>query len=325
LPSTINASNSGFGGIVSTGDSSGVLQLQSAGTTAVTIDTSQNVTFNGTRIYGDFTNATIANRVSFQTSTTNGATRLMVIPNGTSDVAAINCTNSSDPTNASFAAFQVQQSSDVRIQSTIAGTGTYLPMTFYTGGSERMRIDSSGNVLVGTTSALANGKISSLATSSSQRPLGLSSNYSGDVGVSAIYITKFDNNSTTTQVFQQFAIGNGAAGSGQINANGANAAAFGSFSDARLKENIEPLPPQLDNILALKPCEFDFKDGSGHQVGFIAQEMQLVYPDVVGQGNDEMLTVTGWDKTSARLVKAIQEQQTIINDLKARIETLEAK
>jgi hypothetical protein len=43
LASQINASNSGFGGIVSTGDSSGVLQLQSAGTTAVTIDTSQNV------------------------------------------------------------------------------------------------------------------------------------------------------------------------------------------------------------------------------------------------------------------------------------------
>jgi hypothetical protein len=43
LASIINASNSGFGGIVSTGDSSGVLQLQTAATTAVTIDTSQNV------------------------------------------------------------------------------------------------------------------------------------------------------------------------------------------------------------------------------------------------------------------------------------------
>jgi hypothetical protein len=48
LASIINASNSGFGGIVSTGDSSGQLQLQTAGTTAVTIDTSQNVTLAGT-------------------------------------------------------------------------------------------------------------------------------------------------------------------------------------------------------------------------------------------------------------------------------------
>jgi hypothetical protein len=48
MASTINASNSGFGGIVSTGDSSGQLQLQTAGTTALTIDTSQNATFAGT-------------------------------------------------------------------------------------------------------------------------------------------------------------------------------------------------------------------------------------------------------------------------------------
>jgi len=48
LASQINASNSGFGGIVSTGDSSGVLQLQTANTTAVTIDTSQNVNIGQT-------------------------------------------------------------------------------------------------------------------------------------------------------------------------------------------------------------------------------------------------------------------------------------
>jgi hypothetical protein len=47
LASQINASNSGFGGIVSTGDSSGVLQLQTVGTTAITVDTSQNTTLAG--------------------------------------------------------------------------------------------------------------------------------------------------------------------------------------------------------------------------------------------------------------------------------------
>ena len=48
MASTINASNTGFGGIVQTGDSSGQMQLQTAGTTAITIDTSQNVTVAGT-------------------------------------------------------------------------------------------------------------------------------------------------------------------------------------------------------------------------------------------------------------------------------------
>ena len=47
MASQINASNSGFGGIVSTGDSSGVLQLQTVGTTAITVDTSQNTTLAG--------------------------------------------------------------------------------------------------------------------------------------------------------------------------------------------------------------------------------------------------------------------------------------
>ena len=50
MASQINASNSGFGGIVSTGDSSGVLQLQTTGTTAVTIDTSQNVGIGATTL-----------------------------------------------------------------------------------------------------------------------------------------------------------------------------------------------------------------------------------------------------------------------------------
>lgn len=46
MASTINASNSGSGGLISTGDATGVLALQSAGTTAVIIDTSQNLQFN---------------------------------------------------------------------------------------------------------------------------------------------------------------------------------------------------------------------------------------------------------------------------------------
>jgi hypothetical protein len=47
MPSSINASNSGSGGLISTADASGVLQLQTAGVTAVTVDTSQNTTLAG--------------------------------------------------------------------------------------------------------------------------------------------------------------------------------------------------------------------------------------------------------------------------------------
>jgi hypothetical protein len=145
------------------------------------------------------------------------------------------------------------------------------------------------------------------------------SNAAGDVGYPAVRLYKYDNNSTTSQVLMQFVINNGGTGQGQINGNGAGAAAFGSFSDERLKENIVDLPPQLNNIVSLRPVEFDYKDGSGHQTGFIAQNMQKVYPDAVSENADGMLMLTGWSKTEAYLVKAIQELKAEVDSLKQQL------
>jgi len=195
-------------------------------------------------------------------------------------------------------------------------------MVFATAAAERMRIDSSGNLLVGTTSS-SSYKLEVLTTSTAVPSLQLRSNAAGDVGTAQIRLIKTDATNTTSQIFIQFVIDGNNTNSGQINANGASQAAFGSFSDARLKENIENLPSQLNNIMALRPVEFDYKDGSGHQIGFVAQEMEQVYSDAIGVGENEMLTITGWSKTEARLVKAIQEQQALITTLTARITALE--
>ena len=122
--------------------------VTTAGATSLT--TSGNLTFTGTgnRITGDFSNGTQSNRVMFQTSTSNGASVIGVLPNGTGTTSVFRAFNNSDPTNASeislFAA-----SADVRVISGITGTGSYLPLTMYTGGSERLRIDTSGNVGIG--------------------------------------------------------------------------------------------------------------------------------------------------------------------------------
>jgi trimeric autotransporter adhesin len=86
---------------------------------------------------------------------------------------------------------------------------------------------------------------------------------------------------------------------GSITANGVSAATFTAYSDINLKENIVDLPSQLDNIMALRPVEFDFKGyepGEGHQIGFIAQEVQEIYPDLVGEGTDGMLTLSDMNK-----------------------------
>jgi hypothetical protein len=113
---------------------------------------SGNLNFSSTaqRITGDFSNGTIASRVMFQTTTANNNTALSVIPNGTAVTGAFQAYGNSDPTNSSFLDLAGVGTTDVRISSSFRGTGTYLPMTFYAGGSERMRIDSSGNVSIGS-------------------------------------------------------------------------------------------------------------------------------------------------------------------------------
>jgi hypothetical protein len=206
-------------------------------------------------------------------------------------------------------------------------TGVFFPaadtIAFTEGGAEVMRIESSGNVAIGTTDQ--GYKLGVISSSTATPPLAIRSTAASDAGTAMIRIMKATSTNTSSQIFIQFVIDGNNVNSGQINANGASQAAFGSFSDIRLKKNIENLPNQLNNILNLRPVEFDFKDDSGHQIGFIAQEMEQVYPDAVGVGQDEMLTITGWSKTEARLVKAIQEQQAIIEQLKTRLTALESK
>ena len=198
---------------------------------------------------------------------------------------------------------------------------TQNPGTYPNPVTERARITSDGNLLVGTTSAGGN----KFRVNSAGRAGAFHVTAASTTATESLALIKFDNNSTTAQIFQVFYINDGANTCGQINANGANNAAFGSTSDSRLKENIVDLPSQLSSIMALRPVEFDYieSEGGGHQIGFVAQEMQAVYSDTVGERKDGMLMVTGWSKTEARLVKAIQEQQALITTLTARITALE--
>jgi hypothetical protein len=190
--------------------------------------------------------------------------------------------------------------------------------------TERARITSGGDLLVGATATVQSSRAE--FTSTSLAPAFLARvNANSDEGQWAGQFQKKTNTSTTSQIFVRFLINDGATASGYITANGANAATFTSSSDARLKENIVDLPPQLSNILALKPVEFDYKDGSGHQIGFIAQDLQEVYPDCVSEGTDGMLQIGGWSKTEARLVKALQEAMARIESLEAKVTALESK
>jgi hypothetical protein len=110
---------------------------------------SGNLVFTGTgnRITGDFSNATVASRVFFQTSTANDRTNISAFPSGTGNRSDLILYNSSDTVNNSFLDIFCSDT-QYAFSGNKGGTGSYLPMIFYTGGSERVRIDTSGNLTV---------------------------------------------------------------------------------------------------------------------------------------------------------------------------------
>ena len=98
----------------------------------------------------DFSNSTLTNRLNFQTSTTNGTTGIYALPNGTAVAASFQAANASDPTNASKVLIATNGTTDVQLVSGINGSGTYLPLTFYNNGGEKMRLSVAGGLYVGT-------------------------------------------------------------------------------------------------------------------------------------------------------------------------------
>lgn len=89
-------------------------------------------------------------------------------------------------------------------------------------------------------------------------------------------------------------------------------------SDMRLKKDVEPLSYGLKQVLPLCPITFNWKDNSNTQrkVGFSAQEMQALMPELVSVGDDEAKTLgVNYGEVVPVLVRAIQEQQTLIDAL----------
>lgn len=316
----------------------------------------------GARITGDFSNATVANRVAFQSSTTNGATHVNAFPNGTGSAASFRSYSSSDPDNASVARFQIT-STAMTIASEAAGTGTNVPMTFSTGGAERLRISASGNMGLGTTPASGWSGFTSFqiggsaALWSNGNNMFLSVNAYND-GANNRYI----NTGTASRYYQltgdhiwESAV-SGTAGNvltfnqrmSLSNAGVLTLPAYGTGtlytnsgaltninpSDRNLKESIVDIPWGLDEIMQLRPVSFVWKNdvaNQGTQYGWIAQEVQEIMPDLVRSfemnDGDEKVTRLGLEKDGiyAALVKAIQELNDKLEAQAAEITALKAK
>ena len=285
MASVIAAGTTAGTALAMAGDTSGALQLQTNGTTtAVTIDTSQNVGIG----------------------TSSPGAKLDVSSSGANIIAS--------RSTGSYAAFQRfaptgQQAYDfytingVEV-ARISADPSYFAFSNGSGATERMRIDSSGNVLIGET------------TNAGYRL------HVTNVGSTVARITR------TTNTGGLIDFNYNATPVGSISTNGTTTT-YATSSDYRLKEDVTPMIGALATIAKLKPCNYKWiADGSDGQ-GFIAHEIQAVVPDcVVGEkdavDDEGKPRYQGVDTSFlvATLTAAIQEQQALIIQLQADVAAL---
>ena len=82
-------------------------------------------------------------------------------------------------------------------------------------------------------------------------------------------------------------------------------------SDQKLKTNVKDIEYGLDTIMKLKPKQYDWKKDDRHDIGFIAQEVEEVIPEIVKDNEwfDDKIKTMDYEKLTAVLIKAVQEQQ----------------
>jgi hypothetical protein len=196
-----------------------------------------------------------------------------------------------------------------------AESGASSTLAFLTANNERARIDSSGNLLVGKTSA------DDSTTGFAYRASGYIS--AARNGGAPCY---FNRTGTDGAVVE---IANDGSTVGSISVSGSSTA-YNTSSDYRLKEDIQPMSGALAKVAALKPVTYKWKvDGSDGE-GFIAHELQAVVPDCVTGAKDAVdaegnPVYQGIDTSFlvATLTAALQELKAELDAAKTRIAVLE--
>ena len=268
-------------------------------TTAITIDSSENVGIG-------------------QAPSAFSNWKILELKGGTAG-AMLNFENSSS-TRVSSLAYD-DGSDSLRIQNFLAN-----PITFETSNTERMRISANGNVSIGLTTDTHRLHVVDAANrgeANAQFAI-LGSGYTGYhfLDGTAYYIGQ-------NSAGRALRLYSGAETTGVNLANGGTS--FGTFSDERLKENIEPIEGAIESLSQFRTVKYHLKDvdtsESKKRLGLIAQDLVGVLDEVIDplkrQDDDTEYMAVRYTEIIPVLVKAIQEQQATIQELEARITQLE--
>jgi hypothetical protein len=295
MPNVINATSTGNGGLITQGDDSGILNIQTNETTAITVDASQRVGVG-----------TTSPSSKLDVSGGSAASILSLTTTGSAPGAAIRM----------LAATQDYKNWQIGVGYTLVNGALEFTPSTAVGGSTfttpAVIFDSSGNLLVGTTSGTGARM---------------------DV-VAADEVVSFNRSAATDGVVQRWR----KAGStvGYVSTN-----TYSLPSDERVKTNIVNIGYGLDFIKSLRPVQYNtiFQDPENEaqkNFGLIAQEVEQALADMgksvddvtflekfVPENDRESRYGLGYQNLVPVLIKAIQEQQATINALTARIVALE--
>jgi hypothetical protein len=207
---------------------------------------------------------------------------------------------------------------------------THTATTNNLGGTQRMNIDTNGNVGIGVVSgltyklqvngnALATGiTISTGGGTNVANTMNIDTNGSG----MARYYSHGSNTSTVGAHEWHLASSNGSIDTiGMTLSTAGNLTVAGTAtanSDITLKTNVTTITNALDKVLALRGVMFDRISTGNHEMGVIAQEVELIIPELVLTDNEGIKSVA-YSNTVALLIEAIKEQQIQIEELKKKV------